>query len=224
MQEGEELLTSVANIESVRTAKGNVEVRSGSYFALPYYVESFVDAMAFGKFVKAVEAAVRKSDDYKHYVGYLRNEVGLDRCSFLGNVRGDDAELEFHHYPFTLWDCAAAIVAHETSSGRKMSTLSCAQELIAAHYRNEVGGVMLSKTAHQMAHAGQLFVSLKQVFGDVNAFVERYRLGVNDEMAEGLNKLVDLSEKLAPQGGCLRVEQTSWNLMESQTLRLEDVR
>jgi hypothetical protein len=214
----------VSDIESVRNSRGNAKVKArGSYFSLPYYKEGFPDAASFGKFVKAVESLVRKSDDYKAYIGYLHNIVGLNHCSFLGNVSDQDADLEFHHYPFTLWDCTSAVAAHMAAEEMNVSVCSVAEEVLKAHFRNEVGGVMLSQTAHQMAHAGQVFVSLSQVFGDVNAFVERYRKGITGEMADGLNNLVEMSGRLAPHGGCFRVRIENWNLMGSDPLKDEDI-
>ena len=203
----------VANIESVSTADGNLTVRGeDSYYQLEYYKSYFVDGQAYSKFIKGVEKACRTSEDYKRYIGYVRNEVGLDRCSFLGNVEGEVAELEFHHYPFTLYECASIITDHVIARGGKVSTLSVAKELMDAHYRNLVGGVMLSKTAHDLAHAGKLFVNLNQVFGNVNGFVERYKDGITQETADSLNELVELSEKHAPNGGVFKVDRAIWNV------------
>jgi len=225
MQENKDTVSKVANIESFRTPRGNTEVRAeGSWYSIPYYKDGFMDTKEFNTFVRKVESLVRKSDEYKRYVGYVRNVVGLNRCSFMPNFTGDDAELEFHHYPLTLWDCAAMISEHMViESKKKVSSITVAEELLAAHYRNEVGGVMLSKTAHQMTHAGLLFVHLSQVFGDVNGFIERYKLGMTEEIGKNLNQLVELSANTVPQAGCMRVEQVSWNLTNAQGLTPDDL-
>jgi hypothetical protein len=208
----EQPLGKVANIDAFRLKNGNVEVRDGGYYVLPYYTESFdADPKRLKKFVKNAETLFRRSDEYTSYLAYLRSSVGMDRCAFLGNVDGDNADIEFHHYPLTLYDCAEAIAVQMALNGEMVSVPRLVDRLLEEHYADRIGGVMLSETAHQMAHSGQLFIPLSMVFGDIRAFVEKYKEGVHPKNFDKLATLVEESQRSAPHGGALAYERRTWN-------------
>lgn len=199
---------------------GNPEV-DGGYFVLPYRRSSFGDARQFKKFVESAVLQVRRCSDYSRYLAYLKGDAGLDRCAFLGSVSEADASLEFHHYPLPLKEVVSVVTLHMASLG-EVSTLQVASEVASAHLRHLVGGVMLSATAHEMFHAGRLFIHLSQVFGDYRGFLDEYAAGVDRGVLESLESLSEASARLLPQGGSLRVEPAFWQMNGVQALRPSD--
>jgi hypothetical protein len=177
-----------------------------NYFTLPYFVEigSFRDEETWKRLVKGVEKQVRTAPEYEVFLAALRSEVGLDRCAFLGNVEDDDATLEFHHYPLTLWEVVEVVVEHMVESGERVSSFRAAAEVLRAHADGLVSGAVVSKTAHELAHAGKLFIHKDQVWGDVSGFLDRYSLGVGPGHVDAVNALVEASERWGLQSGALR--------------------
>ena len=82
-------------------------------------------------------------------------------------------------------------------NGEDFTSLSIAEEVINLHYGNVVGMARLSKTSHQLTHAGKLFIPLDSVFGNVNEFVNRYYDGLFQNQIDTFNTLVHLDEQMA---------------------------
>jgi hypothetical protein len=159
------------------------------------------DPKEMTRVVKSVERLLRQSVEYRRYVDYLKAELDLTRCTFLSEVDVREVKgvgLEFHHYPFTLYDiCQAAVRSQLDVLGRlgerDFSSLLAAQEVAELHYRNEVGLVPLSVTLHELAHGGHVLIPLDCVFGDVRSFLGRYRRHIQPELLEQLDRLVRLT-------------------------------
>jgi len=146
----------IVDISSVLEENGNVSIQSPqSYYKLPYYATAFYEEGEFNKFIKNVEKDVRKSDEYSAYLWNLRNQ-GLEACSFLGNVNDENATIEFHHYPFTLFDIVATVTEKRLFNKEPTSTFLVASEVLKLHFDNKVGLLPLSKTVHELAHAGEI--------------------------------------------------------------------
>lgn len=105
--------------------------------------------------------------------------------------------LEFHHYPFTLFDLVAIVLQDKINKGVKdISPFLIANEVMQLHYENLVGLVPLSKTVHELAHSGEIFISLDLVFGNVKEFLRRYKRALNEEQRGQLRKLIELTESM----------------------------
>jgi hypothetical protein len=216
----------IVNIESIRT-KRNLELQNKQgYFIQQFYVEDMFDGKEYNKLIKSIERQVRTSDEYKRYIGYLRGEIGLNRCSILGEISDEVASIEMHHYPFTLFDIVNIVVAHKLEKKQRVNTFLVADEILKIHFDNIIGLVPLSVTVHELVHAGEIFVNLNQVFGDVNTFIETYYMGITDEHIDSLNSLVKLSEMNISysETDVLMKKRSSWsNLEEGQKkLNYED--
>lgn len=215
----------IVNIEAIKT-KRNIEISAEKdFFAARMYIEDAWDTKAFNTLIKNVEKQVRTSEEYKNYIGYLKEEIGLRHCAVLGNVDDSMTAIEMHHYPFTLYDIVFIVANAKLNRKEKLSSFLLAHEILELHFDNVIGLVPLSITVHELVHAGEIFISLKQVFGDVNGFVEMYHDGLTDDYIDNFNKLVDRTEMNTQVdfNGVLNKGKKSWNLQKNQSLDYKDV-
>jgi hypothetical protein len=201
-KEAEAYLPGNTGVGNIRVAGGEREgpavAAEGSYFLARMYAGPGWDWREHDKLLKCVEREVRDSEEYAHYIAYLKGEVGLRRCAVLGNIGDDKAEVEFHHYPFTLYDICQVAVAAMLLDGEPVTSFLTSERVLSLHYENLIGVVPLCKTVHELVHAGRIFVSLRQVFGDVAAFVERFRSSIPNPLMERLEELSGMTEAGAP--------------------------
>ena len=168
-----------------------------SPFAVSFYFEDYYDDRACKKFINNVERLIRQSKEYKTYIELLRtNIVELNHDNILGNITTADVDLEFHHYPFTLYDIIEILMIHHIANKEKFTSFSIAKEVMELHYEHLIGLVPLTKTTHELAHAGSLFISSKQIFGKYREFMTRYKDGIP---AEKRGK-VEMMEKYTEDG------------------------
>ncbi|ALN97995.1 hypothetical protein Bp8pS_316 [Bacillus phage vB_BpuM-BpSp] len=188
-------INNIVNIQSKQTKENIILSNMDGYFEERFYYSDYYDNAKMNKFIKKVENMVRKSNEYSRYIGFLKNELGLTSCAVLGNVTQEDATIEFHHYPFTLFDIVTLAVHRKIIKEENFNSFSITKEVIKDHYENIIGLTPLSVTIHELVHAGEIFINLNQVYGDINSFVEKYNIALNDEMIDKFNRLVDFSEK-----------------------------
>jgi hypothetical protein len=189
----------LGNIEYT-DVNGNKVVKSEtSAFAESFYFKKVYDEQEFKKFILNTERLIRGSREYFSYVELLRTNLSaLNADNILSNVTNADAELEFHHYPLSLYDIVEAVSITSFLNGKDFNTFTLAKEVMDAHYKNTVGLVPLSKTNHELAHGGNLFISKKQVFGDYKKFISTYKKGLSPELIERIKKMEELSDKNIP--------------------------
>ena len=208
--------------------KTNPTVNSNdSDYLIPFYKgeDYFVVLQNFTDFVKAVEGLVRKHPDYKRYIAYLREEVGLTRCQVLSNIDTEDADIvdtqiEMHHGPIlTLFDLASIITDWAIYNNVNITTFSIAERLIQEHFDNTIQVVMLSTTVHEQVHEGNIFISTKQAFGDLATFLEKYMDGLSLRHIDKINKyLVKSLENDSYHNGCLLIDEQvrNWNTLNKE--------
>ena len=183
----------IVDISSV-IEEDNVSLQSPqAYYKLPYYVTAFYEEGEFTKFVKNVEKDIRKSDEYSAYLWSLRN-LGMESCAFLGNVNDENATIEFHHYPFTLYDIVSTVVEKRLFNKEYTSTFLVADEVLKLHFENKIGLIPLSKTVHELVHTGEIFINLNQVFGNYQQFVNEYEKFIPLEAKNAYNKVIEASK------------------------------
>ena len=69
---------------------------------------------AYKKFIGNIERLIRSSREYKKYIELLRTNLSaLNLDNILSNITNADAELEFHHYPFTLYDVVDVMCSYK---------------------------------------------------------------------------------------------------------------
>ena len=91
--------------------------------------EYFFDDASYFKFIKEVEKMVRTSKDYAHFVGYIKNTLGMNFCQILSKVEeSNNVEIEMHHGPiFTLYDICEVILNWFIKTGQRINTFRVAK-------------------------------------------------------------------------------------------------
>lgn len=150
------------------------------------------------RYVSRIESLVRTSNRYKKYKEYLFNEIKLDRCTVLGNITKDDADIEMHHGPiYNLFDISFIVLNHKlTICDDNITTFSIAKEILDLHYKNYLQIVMLATSVHEQEHDNQGFISLNQAWGNQNIlkFLEKYKYGLTIEHKDKFMKYLKLSK------------------------------
>lgn len=145
-------------------------------------VDYFSDLTAYTKFVKSVERVVRHSDDYKAFVNWVKNVLGMNFCQVSSSIVEGDATIEMHHGPiFTLFDYCSVILNDAIIRGDKISTFRIAKRVIEEHFAMRVQVVMLAKTNHEAITNRDLFLNIRQGIGNVDAFIKKYTHALDDE-------------------------------------------
>ena len=163
---------------------------------LDFKFNSYYEPNKLKTFIKKCERMIRVSDAYSRYIGNLRNEKDLDRCAILGNITDDDADIEFHHYPFSLYDICRVVIMNKIINEKDFTSYDICIEVLNLHSLNLIGLVPLCVTEHQLVHDGVRFVPLNSVYGKVNEFINKYLEAIDDELIEKYNELVLMTEKL----------------------------
>ena len=172
-----------------------IDVSGNNFEVITFGQNSVMDGKELKRFISSVERFIRSSNDYKRYLGFLKCEVGMNRCSVLGNVDGCTATIEMHHYPFTLFQICECVIDHMVATNKNVNTFSVAKEVMRIHFENYVGLVPLSKSVHQMVHKGAIFIDIRQVFGNVKKFVELYGSYIAKPEMEKLDQIIELSKR-----------------------------
>lgn len=155
------------------------------------YLDILEDDKERDKYIKYIEKIVRHSFEYRMYISTLKNEFNLTGCAFFKNLNLDDCKisLEFHHYPFTLYDIVNIILENriidhnddpsvQEKFDKIFNPFSIAKETMMLHYKNKVGLVPLALTPHELYHSGNLFIPLTKnyVFGRYDLLDEDYNI------------------------------------------------
>lgn len=163
-----------------------------------YNFFEFEDPKKTNRYVKKIESIIRQSLEYRRYIKYLKNEIELTSCNFFKGIDTEEINgvgIEFHHYPFTLYDITYTVLSDMTDYFTKpVNTFDVANEVMKLHYENIIGLIPLSKTVHQLAHSGEVFINMHDVFGNVNLFVNQYNKHIDDETKDKLYILNEMSK------------------------------
>ena len=158
------------------------------------------------KFVKRIERIVRGSMEYKDYIKFLKEHIGLDSCIFFQKVTNGNKNkqkrisIEIHYERFTLYDIVNVVEQKYIDEGLPLNDLLIADEVMELHYANKVGLVPLSKTAHQVVHNSvKLIVPLNMCYGTYSEFLEEYEPYIDDSLYEKLERKMDMTSKLTPE-------------------------
>jgi hypothetical protein len=170
-----------------------------------YNLEIHYEEKARQKFIKYIEKIIRRSYEYRAYIGFLKNELNITKCTFLPMIDINEIKkvgLEFHHYPYTLFDIVSIVLdEHILVRGEKfINPFDIAEEVMELHFQNYIGLVPLTTTVHELVHSGKIFVNLKYVFGNYNKFINLYSSASSDSYKQMLTNLEQLSEKEDREG------------------------
>lgn len=167
---------------------------ANSLHTIPFFKpdEYFTSIESMNHFISGVEKLVRSSDRYSKYKNYLMEEVRLNHCQVLGDLTNLDCDIELHHGPiFTLYDICAIVIEYFLMRKWKLTTFRVADQVLTEHEEHRVNCVMLSSSMHEQVHNRNIFISMKQAWGDVNAFVTKYYNAISPEYRMKYNRYVD---------------------------------
>lgn len=155
------------------------------------------------KFICRVEKLIRSSMEYRDYMQFLKDNVGLDSCTFFQSIGGNKksrVSIEMHHEPFTLYDYVAVVLEKFINEGLPINDLNIADEVMLIHYENKVGLVPLSKTMHQVIHnSTKLIVPLNMVYGKYSDFLEEYEPYIDESLYDKLQRKLDMTKNLTAE-------------------------
>lgn len=186
----------VVNIEtSIDNKKTKTIVNPENETATSLYFTEYCEPNKLKNFIKAVEKKIRSSEQYSIYIGNLRNEKGLHYCAIRGNITDEDASIEFHHYPFSLYDIVYLEIIRMTDKNENITSFKVASNVLKLHANNLISLVPLCITEHQLVHDGVKFVPLYSCIGKLNEYVEIYKQYFTEDILEKYNKLVEYTKQ-----------------------------
>ena len=170
-----------------------------SPFPETFYFGKFYEEKEYKKFIKNVEKLIRTSNEYRNYVEQLRGTVSaLNVDNILSYITTNDADMEFHHYPFTLYDIVDIVIIQKFFNQEDFTSFSIAKEVLELHFKNMTGLVPLTKTMHELAHFGYLFLSSNQIFGNYKEFMQKYPEGISKELKQKITDMEEMTEQDHP--------------------------
>ena len=190
---------------------------SEEYKSTSIYVDCHESDKTYVKFVKSIEGLIRSSNEMRKYMSYLKEAHNMDSCAFFEEVDKEFTQIELHHYPFTLFDITSIVLQTKIRQKKPYSTMSIAHEVVRIHYENIIGLVPVSKTAHELAHSGKLFIPIQKVYGNIEKFIQIYNVGMYSEHLECLKKLLEMStQKLWEKNNdILEIKPVMWQLVQN---------
>lgn len=192
-------LNSIGNIEASKYKNNPIVKGAKSIYMAGFYFTNFYSDSEVNKFIKNTEKLIRTSREYSTYIELLRNTThALNRDSVQGNITTVDVDLEFHHYPITLYDIVEIVMMKNALDKKEFNTFTIAKEVMELHYKNMIGLVSLTKTNHELAHENALFLSTKQIFGDWEKFIAEYKPAVTPEILSKCKLIKEHTEKNTP--------------------------
>lgn len=201
--------TEIANIKVKGLKKGKPKLLSDTGTVLPFFQNNkeLMHLEEMNRFIKGVERLVRTSKQYKQYIAYLKEEIGLDHCMVLPNITDEDAPIEMHHGPIlTLYDVCEIITNWMIVNDIKITTFRVADLVIKEHFENNIQVVMLCEMAHKLVHANEVYLNPKQAWGRLAVFLEKYDEGIDDKQMLIIREHINVANQYgSTDGGVLDV-------------------
>lgn len=176
-----------------------VENREDSLECIQFYKgpEYFEDIQAYTTFVKSVEKLVRTSLEYKAFIAYVKNTIGINFCQVSSNIlESEHVDIEMHHGPiFTLFDYASIILNKYIDNKIPVTTFQVADDLLDEHFAMRVQVVMLTKTNHEAVGNRDIFLNLKQGLGNISEFIKLYSPYITDDQKYRIHRYIAMCKE-----------------------------
>ena len=160
------------------------------------YFNDFENPKNLDKFIKKVEKVIRTSYEYRRFVEAYKAIFTVENCAFFNNIKVSEktARLELHHYPFTLYDLTSIETKKQSALyTSKVHPFLIAEEVMRLHFNGLVGIVPLSKTVHELAHAGEIFINIKLVKTDYDSYIKKNSNFIEDELLDRVRQIESMS-------------------------------
>lgn len=184
-------MSNIGNLEF-----DNLKIKSNkSIYCESFYFVDVFDETNLKKFIKSVERTVRSSKEYKRYIENLRTNVhALNYDTIMSNISNTDTALEFHHYPLSLYEISEILILDHLANKDNITSFSIAKEIMEYHFKNKIGLVSLTKTNHELAHDGALFLHKNQIFGKYEEFINEHPNGISMDIRNKIDRLNKMSD------------------------------
>ena len=139
---------------------------------------------------------IRSSLEYKTYIKFLKDNLDMNRCAVLKNIKNGDGKryrIEIHHEPFTLFDIVETVINRRLDEGEDINALHVADEVMELHYEGHIGLIPLSVTMHELVHNGRIFIPLQYIYHKYDEFYKEYKDYMNPVLLDKIQAKVDLS-------------------------------
>lgn len=168
------------------------------------------------KKIAYIEREIRHSYEYKQYIKYLKTELDITSCTLLPELNTKDRHftLEFHHYPFGLFDIVKIIINKHLATKKEnesFSAFTVMEEVMKEHYDGNVGLVPLSKSMHQMAQQNILKIPADKVYGNVDKFFIKYKAYMDEGLINKYEAAQVLTEKDCAEANKDKLERATLN-------------
>ena len=158
------------------------------------------DEKEYEHYLRDIEKVVRGSFEYQKMVGFLRENLDMNQCSFYQGVSNIDTtkiRIEIHHEPLSLYDIVSIVVKKRVHFGESLEIEYVAKEVTYNHYAMSVGLIPLSETVHELVHNQYLFIPNDKVFGNWRYFVNQYDPWIPEENKRILERIQELTDACA---------------------------
>lgn len=175
----------------------NNQLNFGDIPEYDYITYDLEDDKQLKKYFKNIEMEIRSSFEYRQMIKYLKDYMGMDNCSFIQVSSRDNfnIRIEIHHYPFSLYDIVTIVYGKRIYYQEPIDVELVAKEVTMLHYKLLVGLIPLSKTVHQLAHAGKLFIPIENILGRYQLFIDFYKPFCSEEQLDTINRIEKYSQE-----------------------------
>lgn len=170
---------------------------------LPFFMEEkfCLNDIDYIKFIKNVEMQVRTSLEYKSYIKYLKEDLGLNHCMVYSNITDNIAPIEMHHHIFTLYDCVEIVLGWCFKNKIQFSSSKIFGIIMEEHRLNNILIIMLSQSVHLDQHnknkeKTKRLLDYRMGHGNIVEFLKKYYTGLS---FNHLNKIKQYLEEYQKQ-------------------------
>lgn len=157
----------------------NIDVNNFDMSSYEYTTEDDIT----DKEIKYVEGVIRRSNEYKRYINYLRTELDISSDAILKNIDVKDTPVgfEMHHHPFNLYTIVYSIMKFMISTEQHVTIYDICEKVMYEHYAGNIGMVGLTSTGHELAHSRSILIPWSEVYGNPSIFVDKYKDCISPE-------------------------------------------
>jgi len=170
-----------------------LELYSDLYpFRLSLRIKNFESEAEYKKFIRNVEALIRRSIEYRLWSSYIKDILQIN-CCMLTQERMDEVTIDVHHHVPSLYTLVKALVNKRIEKEQEFSTFDIALEAIEIHYANRVGYAVLLKSMHEKYHNGYLAIPMEIIRGNYSWFIDNYSGYLDEDDVERINYLLGIN-------------------------------
>lgn len=150
------------------------------------------------KYVVLIKNMIRRSPEYREYISFLKKYMNMGKCVVFNKLETDNSKrysIELHHTPFTLEEIVNVVISKRQELGETLNPFRVAEEVMELHYDDKVGLINLSKTAHELAENGRIFIPLQWIYQRYDLFVQEYEEYMDSNLKAKIEMIIKMSQK-----------------------------